>query len=844
MFIDRILARFKIQTKVLLFIFPFVVSICAVGFTGLYASGLLQGRMEISNSVLQSLSGFKDVYSGMNQFLQHTSEESRDVVYERLGAQKDVLAATMNGLDAGADRSKLEQAQAQTADIEARMEGLWTLYVSEVELRQAMEKGLNFLSGEQVKILEEATKLQRSVRQDENAAKSMLREADRLTNGSKFFAEFGTEFAKAKTPEDKLALLKSRFPFITKTNRAVSTVLPKAQKVVSETITKTAKELAELVASSEPAEVTIPEITRRVSRFRQVSIQLQTAAGEKMREATRIFGELDEPIIRSEAILVATRKLVNSIYSIQIASTRFLGATTDENRQKLLNELSIVSSDMDALRGSASGLTFFDSISETLLPTLDKMEADSAALVKISGTRTDDFAAAGASIDSIWNLLSDFAEEQKTSAGTERERANQVSLFATIAGIVIALIAGGALVLTLKGPIGQITAAMRKIADGLLDTGISGEGRRDEIGDMARALGIFKENALSKIRIEAESEEQRAVTEAERQRNDAEKQDMDRQIDFAVNALAAGLGRLAQGDLSRQIDTPFTGRLEQLRQDFNVSLVRLQDTLGQIRNNALSIQRSGAEMRQSADQLSKRTEAQAGSLEVTAAAVDEITVTVRSSAERAHEANQVVATTKASADSSASVVGSAIDAMQRIEGAAHQIEQIIEVIDDIAFQTNLLALNAGIEAARAGEAGKGFAVVAQEVRELAQRSAEAAREIKGLINKSTQEVAAGSHLVQETGAVLASISQQIVTVSQHVDMMATASRDQAAALNEVNGSVNQMDQMTQQNASMVELTTVASRQLASEADTLMMLVEQFRLESGDQGTAVNTTRAA
>ena len=134
--------------------------------------------------------------------------------------------------------------------------------------------------------------------------------------------------------------------------------------------------------------------------------------------------------------------------------------------------------------------------------------------------------------------------------------------------------------------------------------------------------------------------------------------------------------------------------------------------------------------------------------------------------------------------------------------------------------------------------------MAQEVRELAQRSAEAAREIKGLINKSTQEVAAGSHLVQETGAVLASISQQIVTVSQHVDMMATASRDQAAALNEVNGSVNQMDQMTQQNASMVELTTVASRQLASEADTLMMLVEQFRLESGDQGTAVNTTRAA
>ncbi|RVO18678.1 methyl-accepting chemotaxis protein, partial [Sinorhizobium meliloti] len=186
--------------------------------------------------------------------------------------------------------------------------------------------------------------------------------------------------------------------------------------------------------------------------------------------------------------------------------------------------------------------------------------------------------------------------------------------------------------------------------------------------------------------------------------------------------------------------------------------------------------------------------------------------------------------TKRSADSSATVVTNAVAAMGRIEAASRQIEQIIEVIDDIAFQTNLLALNAGIEAARAGEAGKGFAVVAQEVRELAQRSAEAAREIKGLIDKSTQEVSSGSRLVKETGAVLASISAEIVTVSQHVEMIATASRDQAAALNEVNGSVNQMDQMTQQNASMVEEATGTSRALANQADTLMMLVEQFRLE--------------
>ncbi|MDX3929613.1 MAG: HAMP domain-containing methyl-accepting chemotaxis protein [Shinella sp.] len=828
MFIDRVLARFKIQTKVIFFILPFVASICAVGFTGLYASGLLQGRMEISNSVLQSLSGFKDVYAGMSQFLQHTTAESRDEVYARLADQKEVLARTVDGLPENADRTKLTQAQAGTQDIEARIGGLWTLSEEEVALRDAMSKNLIFLAAEQLKILEEATKIQRALRKDENMAKNMLREAERLTTASRFFSSLSSDYTRAANPEAKLQLVKERFPAISKTYRSIGSTLTGPQKAIGNTISKTSEEISEILASTGGADVTVPELNRRIARFSPISLQIQGAAAVKMREATRIFGELDEPIIRSEAVLSATRKLVESVYSIRITAARFLGETTPDSRAKLMASIKLVLGDMNDLR--VSGLDFFDGIVGRLAPALEKMGADSASLIEKSAKRTEEFAAAAGSIDRIWNLLSEFAEEQKATAGSEREKADQVSVLATVLGILIAILAGGALVLTLKGPIGQITGAMRRIADGFLETGISGEARRDEIGDMARALGVFKENALSKIRIEAESEEQRAAAEAERARNDAEKRELDHQIDFAVNALAAGLERLAQGDLSRQIDTPFTGRLEQLRQDFNVSLVRLQDTLGQIRSNALSIQRSGAEMRQSADDLSRRTEAQASSLEETAAAVEEITVTVRSSAERAHEANIVVGKTKRSADDSAAVVGSAIAAMGRIEDASRQIEQIIEVIDDIAFQTNLLALNAGIEAARAGEAGKGFAVVAQEVRELAQRSAEAAREIKGLIDKSTQEVSSGARLVQETGAVLASISEQIVTVSQHVDMMATASRDQATALQEVNGSVNQMDQMTQQNASMVDLTTAASRQLAAEADTLMMLVEQFRFE--------------
>ncbi|SCX03510.1 Aspartate chemoreceptor protein [Agrobacterium sp. DSM 25558] len=383
-------------------------------------------------------------------------------------------------------------------------------------------------------------------------------------------------------------------------------------------------------------------------------------------------------------------------------------------------------------------------------------------------------------------------------------------------------------------PLGLLTTAVKSLSEGKLETEIPYTQRKNEFGNIARALEVFRDNAHEKLVIEGRSVEERAEAEAERGRNDAEKRETDRQIDFAVNQLAGGLARLSQGDLTQTIDTPFSGRLEQLRSDFNNSLANLKDVLAQIRERTLVIQHNGMEMRESSNDLSRRTESQAASLEQTAAAVEEITVTVKSSADRAREANQAVRITQKSADSSGTVVKNAIDAMGRIEDASKKIEQIIETIDDIAFQTNLLALNAGIEAARAGEAGKGFAVVAQEVRELAQRSADAAREIKTLINQSTNEVGTGALLVQEAGQVLSDISTQIVVVSQHVETIATATADQASALQEVNGSVNQMDQMTQQNAAMAEESSAATQMLSEEVEALLGLVQRFQIGQNGQ----------
>ncbi|MBT9371089.1 methyl-accepting chemotaxis protein [Rhizobium sp. CSW-27] len=311
----------------------------------------------------------------------------------------------------------------------------------------------------------------------------------------------------------------------------------------------------------------------------------------------------------------------------------------------------------------------------------------------------------------------------------------------------------------------------------------------------------------------------------------------------AVGRIGQGLKKLAEGDLSCSIDKPFAPDFEPLRENFNEALRQLGATLRAVAQSTQEIDTGTLEISRSAQDLSKRTEQQAASLEETAAALDQITTNVTNSSQRADEAKAAAATANSSAVSSARVVADAVSAMARIEASSGQISNIIGVIDEIAFQTNLLALNAGVEAARAGEAGKGFAVVAQEVRELAQRSAAAAKEIKGLIQNSSIEVESGVRLVSETGQVLKAIEQNISAVNERIEAIANAAKEQSLALAEVNSAINQMDQMTQQNAAMVEESNAASASLANETSALRELLGRFAF-GGQGGSAFSATARA
>jgi methyl-accepting chemotaxis protein len=355
------------------------------------------------------------------------------------------------------------------------------------------------------------------------------------------------------------------------------------------------------------------------------------------------------------------------------------------------------------------------------------------------------------------------------------------------------------------------------------------KGGRDELADMAGAVETFKANAVAKLQLEKETEAARLSAEAERARREAEKAEEARQAQATIAALARGLDRLAHGDLLCQIDTPFAPNAEKLRSDFNAAVAKLKEIMLAVVTSTQAIGSGTDELSSAADDLSHRTEQQAASLEETAAALDEITTTVRKAAEGAAHARDVVATAKNDAEKSGSVVRKAVEAMAGIEKSSRQIGQIIGVIDEIAFQTNLLALNAGVEAARAGDAGRGFAVVAAEVRALAQRSAGAAKEIKGLISESTAQVGQGVSLVAETGKSLERIITQVGEVNTVVSDIAAGSQEQSTGLNQVNTAINQMDQVTQQNAAMAEQSTAASRSLAHEAQRLAGLIGQFRV---------------
>jgi methyl-accepting chemotaxis protein len=575
---------------------------------------------------------------------------------------------------------------------------------------------------------------------------------------------------------------------------------------------------------------------------------------------------------------------------VRVAALRFLASP----QEKLLKEVEARNKDFDGIISPLAErlknperhrlATETDRIGDEYVAIMEKVakaafEVDHLAFHTMSAEGSE-FAELG---DKVTAAQAKARADILAAANSEIESTKSADVVLVAAALVIGLMLAWLVARSIVKPVAEMTGAMTGLAAGNLAVAIPALANKDEIGQMAKAVQVFKDNAIEKKRMdEAERERmdaERRAEEAQRARENAigeeiatlissvSSGDLSQRIDLdgkdgfyrtmsdginrltdtveaVIEDLARVLGALAEGDLTRRIDKHYDGAFERLKTDVNATSVKLAEIVGQISGAAANITQAAEEVSSGSSDLADRTEQQASSLEETAASMEELGATVRTNAERAQEANKRAVGASRAGEQGGTVADSAISAMKQIEAASRKITDIIGVIDEIAFQTNLLALNAAVEAARAGDAGRGFAVVAQEVRNLAQRSAQASKEIKALILDSDGQVREGVELVQKAGNALQGIVTEVRDVASLISEMAAASTEQASALDEINSTVSQMDEMTQKNAALVEETTAAAQAMTGQAADLKTLVSFFRLSEAARGAQPAAIRPA
>jgi methyl-accepting chemotaxis protein len=814
-------------------IFMVPISILIVGIAALtFLTGNMVGRkVEGTGASIGELSSFKQAYSDISEYLGDTTEERRDRLIARLRLRSDEIRRMMDAYAGTEMEPVLLDIRVAAEDLVPRVDELWQLHQRTVAGSQHVQEQIGRINAaaEAIRLFVAQTRAQLSKLNEDG--KTALSGADQLSAASRDLRAILVQIDGATDAKALTEVLRSRQRRILRTEARLEDSIPKTEAAFSKTFRRRLSDLAAFTPASEGSVVddATTVAAQALAKTIAADVARLDALGEALGQSSvKQFTELSANIKDVTAIAAFEASVNGAVNQTVLELTTLLGDPTADQADKVIASLKHMQSALSNVPGVAAAGTL-RSLSQAVVEPGVAASETVFDLVKVEGLRAASFVATAGIIDGAWTKIVTFAETQGGTTKAATARATRLSVGTAIIAVVFSIFATFALVASIRTPLRRLTRTMKVVASGQLETEIAGTERGDEIGAMAQALGIFRSNAAEKLRIEAEAVEVRKRAEAERQAADRHREAASREIRFAIGSLAAGLRSVSQGKLDCAIETTFAGDLDEIRLTFNASVLEMHNTLARVQETASFVHEQSRVLSSGARESATRTEQQAASLEETAAAVDDMTQTVMRSSDLAYKTDKMATQILADVKASGEVVTEAVNAMARISNASRQIRQIIDLIDAIAFQTNLLALNAGVEAARAGEAGRGFAVVAHEVRELAQRSAAAAKDISRLVNTAEHEVAGGVKAVGETGNLIHSMNSRILEVGRNVSDIAKASREQATGLQQVNAAVGSMDQLTQRNAAHVQETHAASMALERNVDELSAMLSRFEL---------------
>jgi methyl-accepting chemotaxis protein len=837
-FIDRLLQGRRIVTKVLLFVVPLVVLIAGVGVAGFFTSRMLNGHMTTTRATIENIADFDNLQAALQAFTDKPSDDTHAAMMQAIDRQAKGVAL-LEGLLSPENRQHIEPVMALSAGMTTRTDALWRIKEERDRNGRDIGERLGAIKALATDVDQKVGNLRKKFNGQETFAKSALFDsfaykqiAEKVSSLRSAIANASGDDGTAKAATGQATALLAEFDIVKplvggKLMEGLEPVRAAGSAILAMASERTGGNLA---GASDA-------LKQAAGGLEALQVELQANILKSSGAAAERFVKLEADVKTLQSLLAEVQAGLAIVDALQLHIERLRGQLTDAARD-------VVAADIAALRVSSTTIAELGSRNATMSAFAPKLEPElsalgtaSSAMLRIETDWNTAKAAASETLFSGMASLQAFISQAQEVGKQDSERSAQLSVFAMVLGTVLAIAGGLMLVETLRGPLKRVTDVMRKLAEGDLSVGIEGRERGDEIGDMVRSVSVFRDNALENIRLEQEAAAARDRADAEGARRAEERARIANEQHQALTALSDVLARLANGDLQQALREDLPDDFVAMAKTYNAATQALRSTLLDVRTATSEISDGTGNLAISADDLARRTEQQAAALEESSRALGHLNALVGSTADSARKTAIAVNETEAFAVRSGEVVARAVGAMSEISASSNRIATIIGVIDEIAFQTNLLALNAGVEAARAGEAGRGFAVVAQEVRELAQRCASAAREIKGLISASATQVGSGVHLVEETGQALSQIISHVTEVRKLVSAISSATGEQSTGINDVAQAVHSVELITQQNAAMVEENNAEIHGLRQRVEMLADQVNRFVIDEPEMNRA-------